>query len=410
MRHGRHVFWALLLLITPAVSGQSLQQVGSDAFDVEYIVNDDAKPLDTVALWYTVNQGSSWIEYGLDPDARPPMTFRAAREGLHGFFLVLTNASGSSSPPPEPGTSPQLSVFVDKTAPSVELHTVRQIDALGNRTLQLRWTAIDRNFPERPVRLDFRLLPDRPWRAMVDEALTNTGWYDWAIPDEIQGPAAIRVTVADRSGRVTSSEAETIDIQGPPAGSTAIVQVPSSRDQRGTADVGVQVEPGNDERAQRLMTQAKSYRERGQYPDAISRLREAVRLKPRWTDAFVEMGEMLYHVGDADRALNAFELALQREPLSRRALRGAAIVHRRRNEHESAARMLRTVLQANPNDAEVWINLGDISVFRGDEVMARECYTRATLVDPAATQVIADAQRRLELMLTVSRTYSTDRR
>ena len=164
------------------------------------------------------------------------------------------------------------------------------------------------------------------------------------------------------------------------------------------------------EHAQRLMAQALAQRSRGQYPEAISRLREAVRLNPRWSEAFVEMGEMLYHIGDVDRALNAYELALRQEPLSRRALRGAAVVHRRQNDHNSAARLLRTILQADPNDAEVWINLGDISVFQGDEVMARECYTRASLVDPAATQVVDDARRRLELMSTVSRTYSTDRR
>lgn len=409
MRHGRRVFWAVSFLIAPSVSGQSPVQVRTATFDVEYAVNDEARPLDSVALWYTLDQGSSWVEYGLDPDARSTMTFRAKRQGLHGFFFVLTNASGSSTAAPQPGVSPQLSVFVDYTPPSVELHTLRWVDAPGKRTVQVRWTAIDVNFADRPVRLDYRRLPDRPWLPVADQPLPNTGWYDWTIPNELQGPVAIRVTVSDRSGRVTSSEPKTIDIKRPPAARTTAARIPN-RDQRVTAKVERQAPPLIQNRAQRLMTQAVSYRERGQYPEAISRLREAIRLDPRRADAFVEMGEMLYHVGDVDRAMSAYELALRQEPLSRRALRGAAIVHRRKNEHDAAARLLRTILQANPGDAEVWINLGDISVFRGDEVMARECYTRATLVDPKATQVVADARRRLELMSTVSRTYSTDRR
>lgn len=86
------------------------------------------------------------------------------------------------------------------------------------------------------------------------------------------------------------------------------------------------------------------------------------------------------------------------------------MIHRRQNDHETAAGLLRTILEANPRDAEVWINLGDIAVFQGNEVLARECYTRATLVDPSATQVMADAKKRLELMSTVSRTYSREGR
>ncbi len=410
MRHGRHLVWVMAFLITPHVSGEPAVQVGSATFDVEYAVNDDALPLDVVTLWYTLDGGSSWAEYGTDPDRRSPVSFRASREGRHGFFFVLQNASGFSSPAPQVGATPQLSVFVDYTPPVAELHTPRQAYTLGKRTLQIRWTAMDINFGDRPVQLDFRRLPDRPWASVGDGALSNTGWYHWHIPDELSGPVAIRLTVVDRSGRRTTAGPQTIDIRSP-----VTIEPPSEHvlaaQQSGTQYASPPVLALTiQEHAQRLMAQALAQRGRGQYPEAISRLREAVRLNPRWSDAFVEMGEMLYHVGDVDRALNAYELALREQPLSRRALRGAAVVHRRKNDHNSAARLLRTILQANPNDAEVWINLGDISVFQGDEVMARECYTRASLVDPAATQIVDNARRRLELMSTVSRTYSTDRR
>jgi hypothetical protein len=51
------------------------------------------------------------------------------------------------------------------------------------------------------------------------------------------------------------------------------------------------------------------------------------------------------------------------------------------------------------------MNLGDIAIYQGDEVLARECYTRATQIDPSAKQVVADAGKRLELMAEVSRRY-----
>ncbi|MCH7477739.1 MAG: hypothetical protein IIA14_06525 [SAR324 cluster bacterium] len=109
-------------------------------------MNDDALPLDVVTLWYKLGGGSSWAEYGTDPDQRSPMSFRASREGRHGFFFVFQNATGSSSPAPQAGAPPQLSVFVDYTPPVAELHTLRQVYTLGKRTLQIRWTAMDINF------------------------------------------------------------------------------------------------------------------------------------------------------------------------------------------------------------------------------------------------------------------------
>ena len=134
-------------------------------------------------------------------------------------------------------------------------------------------------------------------------------------------------------------------------------------------------------------------------------MREAVTLDPERAEAFAEMADMLYRVGDWDRALNAYELALRQQPTMRAALRGAAMVYRQRNDHATAARYLRSILRYNPNDAEVWMNLGDVAVFQGDEVLARECYTRATEMAPDASQVVEDARKRLALMTEVSRTY-----
>jgi cytochrome c-type biogenesis protein CcmH/NrfG len=69
---------------------------------------------------------------------------------------------------------------------------------------------------------------------------------------------------------------------------------------------------------------------------------------------------------------------------------------------------LRTILEQKPNDAEIWMNLGDIAVYQGDELMARECYTRATEAEPSAEEIIAKAQKRLTLMAELSRGYQRE--
>ena len=72
--------------------------------------------------------------------------------------------------------------------------------------------------------------------------------------------------------------------------------------------------------------------------------------------------------------------------------------HRQEKDYNGAGQRWRAILRYNRNDAEVWMNLGDIAVFQGDEILAHECYRRASQSDPEATEVIAEAHKRLDLM------------
>jgi cytochrome c-type biogenesis protein CcmH/NrfG len=110
------------------------------------------------------------------------------------------------------------------------------------------------------------------------------------------------------------------------------------------------------------------------------------------------MGGLFYRLGDGDQALDAFELALAHQPNMRAALIGSAMAHTQKKDYASASERLRTVLRYNPNDAEVWMNLGDVAIYRGDESLARDCYLRASRIDPLATEVIENARKRLALM------------
>jgi len=388
-------------------------QVRSRVFDIEYSINEDALPLASVQLWYTLDGGANWQEFGFDEDRQSPITFHAPQEGLYGFFLVLANTTGPSSTKPTSTTQPHLGAFVDYTPPVVQLHTLRSTTMLGQRVLQARWTAIDPHFDVRPVELAYQRPPDETWYPVTPDPVANTGRYDWRVPEGLSGRVAVRLTVTDKGGHRIDSEQQVIEL--------APVQ-PIER--AGDASLGVSATtlasagrnvalPGlaqSTEKARRLFSEAEVCKQRGEFREGIARLREAVKLNPRWAEAFAEMADMLYRIGDPDRALRAYELALKQQPTMRSALRGAAMVYRQRNDHVAAARMLRTILRYNPNDAEVWMNLGDIAIYQGDEVLARECYTRATQIDPGATRVIADARKRLELMAEVSRRYRPNSR
>jgi Flp pilus assembly protein TadD len=381
----------------------SLEVYGADplpvqarVFDIDYAVSEEALPLDSVQLWYTMDRGEAWHRYGLDEDRQSPISFHAPSEGLFGFFVVLSNATGQSSRPPTRSTQPHFWAFVDYTPPVVQLHPARQTTLLGQRVLQIRWTAIDAHLGSRPVEIACRRPPADAWLPVSTDPLANTGRYDWRLPEDVVGQVAVRVTVRDKGGHAVESEQQVCEITAAGPGDSALV---------GGDGNAPEVTDAARARAERLFREGLAHRDRGEYRLGVARMREAVRLDPRSAEAFAEMAGMLYRMDDIDRALHAYEIALEQEPTLRSALQGAAMVDRQKKDYTSAAARLRTILRHHPDDAEVWMNLGDIAIFQGDEVMARECYTRAVETDPMATQVIEDARKRLALMAKVSRTY-----
>lgn len=396
-------------LVCPAFGDVPLQ-VRSQVLEIEYKVDESALPLESAQLWYTLDQGQSWKLYGSDDDRQSPIVFNATVEGNYGFYFVLRNTVGASSAGPSPGTQPQLQAFVDYTPPVVQLHDLRQTTLLGQRVVQIRWTAIDTNLTSRPVEILYQRPPDETWYPVASEPLSNTGRYDWRLPEDSLGTIAIRLTVADMGGHRVNSERKVVE--------TASLAAPKERlsndGQAGerilsTPPRGVAVASKEARRlAAGAYAEGMKLGEVGQLRAGIARLREAVRLNPQLADAFAEMGVMLYRLGDYDRSLSAYSIALQQQPALRRALQGQARVHRIRNEYTAAAKSLRTILRYNPNDAEIWMNLGDIGIYEGDEILARECYLRATEIDPGATGVIEQARKRLALMAEVSRTYRRD--
>ncbi len=442
MRHGCPILavTTLICALSPAASAQ-VQRLGVRAFDIEYYVNDDALPLDSVQLWYTQDDGGTWNEYGLDEDRQSPFPFHAPDEGTFGFFFVMSNTTGASSAAPAEGTPPQQRVLVDFTPPVVQLHPLRTTTSLGQTVVHIRWTAIDTQLTSRPIELAYRRPPDTAWQRIGSDPLANTGRYDWRLPDGISGALAVRVTVSDHGGHSADSEVQVIELPaiapGPspvgrgevavtgnasPEGRGGTKPSPLAPLPRGEGELALIPGPSPEgrgeialagskramERVGKLMGEAAEHRERGEYAQGVARLREAVKLDPQRTEAFAEMAGMLAKLGDYERALGAYEIALKQNPNLRSALQGSALVLKEKNDFQGAGERLRTILRYNPNDAEVWMNLGDVAIFQGDESLARDCYTRATQIDPKATQVISAAQQRLALMTETSRGAKRD--
>ena len=428
--------------VGPGNAPETPLTVNTRVFLLDYAINQAAHPITAVTLWSTTDQGNSWKQLARDDDMRSPIRVEAPSEGLLGIYLIVVNASGPSSLPPTSSTRPHRWIFVDYTPPIVQLHALRTTSSLGRRIVQIRWTAVDAHFGSRPVTIRFNSASDPTWRTAENTPVSNTGQFDWFVPEQLYGTVNVQLVVSDRGGQTVFSEPVSIELlpdfsataaprstfaqaprtdlgrKAPPARLTAQTYgaFGSPVSQSGTIpiaqrmqvpDAGIVVGSARaQDRTAALYAQAVDHRNQGRYREGIALLRQIVRLNPRAVYAIVEMADMLYRIGDMDRAIEAYELALLQEPGLRVALRGAAISYRQKNDHASASRHLRTILRYNPRDAEVWMNLGDVAIYQGDESLARECYTRATQVDLNATSVITGAQQRLAVMAEVSRRYT----
>ena len=356
-------------------------------------------PLAAVRLGYTRDKGATWQLYGLDQDCQSPIRFDAPQEGLYGFYCVAANAAGSSGPEPQAGTSPQSWAYVDYTPPVVQLHRPAiHPNAAQPNVVSLRWSAIDGHLPPRPVSLAFKTAPDGKWHTIATR-LANTGRYDWKIADDLQGRIVVRITVVDQGGNRVQA-ASTFDLAPAPAPAADDSADQTSQDDAEavaqlTAGEGV-LDEDTRARSRQLYQSAVWHQQRGQTRLAMARLRDALRLDPTLSPALVDLGTLLYGKGDYEASMQAFQLALKQAPDLRSGLEGVARASIAQRNFGQAAEHLQRILRNSPNDAEAWLNLGDVAVYRGDELAAREHYNKAATIDPEATEVITRARMRLD--------------
>ncbi|UCG34067.1 MAG: hypothetical protein JSU68_05410, partial [Phycisphaerales bacterium] len=188
-----------------------VQSVSTSQLRIVYEVNPEALPLESVTLWYTTDLGQTWERYGDDDDLRSPIPFEAADEGLYGFYPVLRNAMGVSSPNPASGTKPLQQVLVDLSRPLVQAHSAVIRETEGKPVVRVRWTAYDAHFGPRPITLEYRPVQEAQWRTIA-RAVANEERYEWEVPQGMVGEVVIRLTARDSAGNVATAAFSPVEI------------------------------------------------------------------------------------------------------------------------------------------------------------------------------------------------------
>jgi protein O-mannosyl-transferase len=142
------------------------------------------------------------------------------------------------------------------------------------------------------------------------------------------------------------------------------------------------LEPGND---LALLNLAAALGMRGDYErsqTALDRLNPAA-LSPAslWLSHYTR-GLNLLHLGHDEAAAAALLRARELDPLSRPTGLNLAIVLTRLERLDEAATLLRTLVDANPDDAAAWIALGNVAYRGGNAREAADLYSRAVVLRP----------------------------
>ena len=118
------------------------------------------------------------------------------------------------------------------------------------------------------------------------------------------------------------------------------------------------------------------------YPEAISELKEAVRLDPSNANAHNDLGLALKRNGDLSGAADQFRQALRLNPKLASAYSNLGNILYARRDYRGAVEQYRAALQIQPNNADIHMNLGSAFDALGSRDQAIEQYKLAIKLQP----------------------------
>ena len=124
----------------------SIRMVNSKRVTLNFELKDvGASGVSGVELWCT-QDAHTWKKGEIEAQTNHSFTVEVKEEGLYGFTLLARNGSGvGKEDAPAPGEQPQVWVMVDVTKPTVQISSVEITHAGKEPTVEIHWTAKDKN-------------------------------------------------------------------------------------------------------------------------------------------------------------------------------------------------------------------------------------------------------------------------
>ena len=157
-----------------------------------------------VEVYFTADEGQTWKRLKEDVNRRSPVAIELPGEGLFGISVAITNGNGFGGTPPKRGDAPAFWVEVDATSPFVQLRPIEVSTSTGG-TIEIRWTATDKNLHAEPIHLYYRTRQDGPWQSIAHN-VKNEGIYRWSIPRDVGNQFFFKIEAIDQAGNVGRAE------------------------------------------------------------------------------------------------------------------------------------------------------------------------------------------------------------
>jgi hypothetical protein len=206
----------------PTVELSRVQAINSLTFDLGYeLETRGPSGISRVDLWVTRDDGRTWFKWsqhdGKHNTLRVNLNVAAnpQPEGVYGFRLVPISGAGLSDREPIAGDAPELRVIVDVTPPQLDLFPPVG-DPANPDTLVIQWKAIDKNFGDDPITIEWSEKPSGPWQPVAtpeivqagtmiqnqSRRLPNTGQYSWRVPAGLPPRVYLKIAARDVAGNV----------------------------------------------------------------------------------------------------------------------------------------------------------------------------------------------------------------
>lgn len=421
-------------LLVPAVALANVaatQYVANRNVVVAYQVAPNANVTDA-ELWVSTDHGRNWVNGMAVWLERPALRYFAPDDGRYDFFVVLKNAAGASSPPPEAGTTPLVTVVVDTIPPLLQVHQARaSIEPGGPPQVAMTVSLVEENLGEDAIRVFYQTAEDESW---LDGGLAQAagGTVTWNVPRDVGGTLRLRIIATDRAGNQTTADAKvTLPVStpgtaqnpdpaadapasGPP---TDVAELPPNerplkplvvRSESAAENSAVKLAldanavpdtpPDVDDRPQlqKLRELGGRFMSEGRYALAAARYRDALDLTPDDPDLLTDLGSALYRLGKYAPAHEHFAAAADLTPNHVAAIEGLALVAATQKRYPEAREHLRTLLKLMPESGKTWLRYGDIEHKLGNTYRAINAWDHVLELPTPDDEVREMARRRLD--------------
>ena len=410
IRHGSLPILSVLCVTLAAQSAPpdrngEMIAVKSRDIEISYSVHQAARPIDRIDLWVTADRAESWRHYGVETTGATATRFHADRDGVYGFYLVLRNSVGQSSGPPLSGQQPHQWALIDSAPPLVQIKQVQVIEHEPPRdaVLVVSWTAYDDHLSDRPISLYCQTTEQPGWRLMAAR-VADVGRFDWAVPRDLRGRITVKIEITDRAGNMASDTSRPVLLDSPVSGAALPAQTQPLALQ-GVDAPAAQSKPAlstaepddlpNPTRAQELHELGLWHKNQGEYALAVERLIEAMNLNPYIKSPAYDLADIYYVQSNYQGALDIYGNILEKHGADRRASRGSALAMMALSKYPEALRQLERVLQSAPNDAEIWLDAGDVLLSMSQPAQARSYWQEAARLTPGNSNIAGRANKRL---------------